>query len=235
MPTPHIEAGPDAFAELVLLPGDPLRAQEIAEGFFTDPVRVTAVRNMYGFTGTFAGKPVSVMGSGMGIPSMLIYATELVREYGVQRIVRVGTCGSVSPRLRLGDLFLASGAGTDSSVNRIRFKGYDLGATPSFDLLNRVYQKAVEHELPVQVGPVFSTDLFYAADPEQVSLLEQFGFLGIEMEAAGLYGLAMQEGFEALAVMVATDSLLTHESVSPEMRQSGPRNAIQVALEALLG
>lgn len=234
MATPHINAEKGDFAELVLLPGDPLRAEEIATTFFDAPRKVTSVRNMYGFTGSWKGQPVSVMGSGMGIPSMLIYATELVREFGVRRIVRVGTCGSVSADLELGDLFLASGAGTDSNVNRVRFGGYDLGAPASFPLLSAVHRQAENSGLPVRVGSVFSADQFYGSDDRLVPLLQKMGFLGVEMEAAGLYGLAMQERFEALAVLVATDHILSGEKVSAEQRQSGPGRAIEIVLDALL-
>ncbi|MDX1570598.1 MAG: purine-nucleoside phosphorylase [Xanthomonadales bacterium] len=234
MSTPHIKAERGDFAELVLLPGDPLRAEDIAKRFFDDPVQVNAVRNMYGFTGTYKGHRVSVIGSGMGIPSLLIYVTELVREFDVKRIVRVGTCGSVSARLDIGDLFLACGAGTDSSVNRIRFKGYDLGATASFDLLHRAYEEAGRQGIPIQVGNVFSTDLFYSADPDLVELLNEFGYLGVEMESAGLYGLAMREGFQALTVLSASDHLLQQKSISSEARARGPEQALRIVLDGLL-
>lgn len=235
MSTPHIEARKGDFAELVLLPGDPLRAKDIAERFLESPVQVNAVRNMFGYTGTYQGQPVSVMGSGMGIPSLLIYVTELVREFGVKRVVRVGTCGSVSDRLNIGDLFLACGAGTDSNVNRIRFKGYDLGPTASFQLLHRAYAEARRQEIPVQVGNVFSTDLFYSPDASLVKLLNEFNFLGVEMESAGLYGLAMQEGFQALTVLSASDHLL-HErpAISPQARARGPEQALRIVLDGLL-
>lgn len=234
MPTPHIQAQAGDFAELVLLPGDPLRAEDIANRFFTDPVRVNEIRNMYAYTGTYKGKPVSVMGSGMGIPSLLIYVTELVREFGVKRVVRVGTCGSVSEQLNLGDLFLACGAGTDSNVNRIRFKGYDLSPAASFELLSRVHAAAIRAGIPVQVGSVYSTDMFYGSDPSLTELLSRFNFLGVEMEAAGLYGLAMQEGFQALAVLTASDHLLRDEAISAEARQQGPEDAVRLVLESLL-
>ncbi len=234
MSTPHIEAEPGAFAELVLLPGDPLRAEQIADSFFDDVVRVNSVRNMYGFTGTYRGRRVSVMGSGMGMPSLLIYTTELIQQYGVKRVVRIGTCGSVSEKLRVGDLFLAHAAGTDSNVNRIRFQGYDLGASASFELLHRVYREAQRKAIPVQVGSVFSTDIFYTADSSLVELLQNFNYLGVEMESAALYGLAMQEGFQALTVLTASDHLLSHESVPSEVRQNAPERAVRLVLDGLL-
>lgn len=235
MSTAHIQAEPGDLAELVLLPGDPLRAQDIANRFLEDAVRVNEVRNMYAYTGTYAGHRVSVMGSGMGIPSLLIYVTELVREFGVRQVVRIGTCGSVSDKLGIGDLFLASGAGTDSNVNRLRFGGYDLGATASYELLSKVHKAATEADIPVRVGNVFSTDLFYSVDPGLTELLGRFGYLGVEMEAAGLYGLAMQEGFQALAVLTASDHLISNEAVSAEVRQRGPEAALRIVLDALAG
>ncbi len=234
MSTPHIEAEPGAFAELVLLPGDPLRAEHIATNYLSDVVRVNTVRNMYGFTGTYKGQPVSVMGSGMGMPSLLIYTTELVQQYGVKRVVRVGTCGSVSNKLGVGDLFLANAAGTDSNVNRIRFQGYDLGACASFELLYRVYHHALKNAIPVQVGSVFSTDIFYTADASLLETLQRFNFLGIEMESAALYALAMQEGFEALTVLTASDHLLHDESVSAEVRKNAPERTVRLVLDSLL-
>ena len=178
MSTHHIEAPAGAFAELVLLPGDPLRAAAIAERFFTDCEEINRIRNMLAFTGRYQSHPVSVMGSGMGIPSMTIYVTELVREYGVKRIVRVGTCGTVSREIAVGDLLLGIGGSTDSNVNRIRFGGYDLSATADFELLSRVYAAAKDQQIPVRVGNIFSTDIFYAADESLTGLLQKFDFAG---------------------------------------------------------
>ncbi len=234
MGTHHIEADPGAFAELVLLPGDPLRAKAIAERFFTDCREINRIRNMLAFTGTYQGHPVSVMGSGMGIPSMSIYVTELVREYGVERIVRVGTCGTVGRGVAVGDLLLGIGGSTDSNVNHTRFGGYDLSATADFELLNRVHALARERKVPVRVGNIFSTDLFYAADDQLTALLEKFDFAGIEMEAAGLYGLAMEMGFKALTVATVSDHLLTGAALPPEARQQAPDQAVRLVLDALL-
>lgn len=234
MGTHHIEAEPGAFAELVLLPGDPLRAQAIAERFFDDCRQVNRVRNMFAFTGTYHGHPVSVMGSGMGIPSMTIYVTELVREYGVERIVRVGTCGTVARNISVGDLLLGIGGSTDSNVNRTRFGGYDLSATADFELLSRVYNLARERGVAVRVGNIFSTDLFYAADEALNALLEKFDFAGIEMEAAGLYGLGLELKFKALTVATVSDHLLTGAALSSEARQRAPSQAVRLVLDALL-
>ncbi len=234
MGTHHIEAPDGAFAELVLLPGDPLRARAIAERFFDDCRQVSGIRNMLAFTGAYRHRPVSVMGSGMGIPSLSIYVTELVRDYGVKRIVRVGTCGTVAADIAVGDLLLGIGAGTDSSVNRIRFGGYDLAATADFEMLERVHREARAREIPVRVGNIFSTDLFYAADPELTGLLEKFGFAGIEMEAAGLYGLALELKFKALTVATVSDHLIRGEALPAKARQQAPDQAVELVLDALL-
>lgn len=233
MSTPHISAVPGAFAESVLLPGDPARARHVAETLLDDAVQVTAVRNMFGYTGTWKGRRVSVMGTGMGIPSCSIYATELVREYGVKRLVRVGTCGGVADALRLGDLVVALGAGTDSNANRLRFGGHDFAATADFGLLRAVVDAAAAAGVPLHVGNVFSTDLFYHPQADLVDLLACFGVLGIEMEAAGLYGVAAAHGVQALAVLAVSDHLRRNEHMTPEQREAGLDAMFRLVLDAV--
>ena len=235
MGTPHISAKPGDFAETVLLPGDPLRALHIATTLLDDAVEVTRVRAMGGYTGTWRGRRVSVMGTGMGIPSSSIYATELVREYGVKRLVRIGTCGGVADSLQLGDIVLGIGACTDSGVNRARFKGMDYAAVASYGLLAAVANEAQRQSIAVQVGNLFSADLFYGPDPTMVDTLAAMNILGIEMEAAGLYGLAAQSGAEALAVCAVSDHLRTHQSWSPEQRQLGVDAMVRLVLDAVVG
>ncbi len=235
MGTPHISAKPGDFAETVLLPGDPLRALHIANTLLDDAVEVTRVRAMGGYTGTWRGRRVSVMGTGMGIPSSSIYATELVREYGVKRLVRIGTCGGVADSLQLGDIVLGIGACTDSGVNRARFKGMDYAAVASYGLLAAVANEAQRQNIAVQVGNLFSADLFYGPDPSMVDTLAAMHILGIEMEAAGLYGLAAQYGAEALAVCAVSDHLRTHQSWSPEQRQLGVDAMVRLVLDAVVG
>jgi purine-nucleoside phosphorylase len=233
MSTPHISAVPGAFADTVLLPGDPARAKHVAETLLDDAVQVTAVRNMFGYTGTWKGRRVSVMGTGMGIPSCSIYATELVREYGVRRLVRVGTCGGVADALRLGDLVVALGAGTDSNANRLRFGGHDFAATADFGLLRAVVDAGVAAGVPLHVGNVFSTDLFYHPQADLVDLLARFGVLGVEMEAAGLYGVAAAHGVQALAVLAVSDHLRRNEHMTPEQREAGLDAMFRVVLDAV--
>lgn len=234
MSTPHINAAPGAFAELLLLPGDPLRARHIARTLLTGAVEVTNVRNMLGFTGEWKGMRVSVMGSGIGIPSSMLYATELIKDYGVRRVVRVGTCGGIALDAQLGDVVLALGAATDSSVNRLRFGGYDFAATASWPLLSRVAGQALPGGTAVRIGRVFSTDYFYHPDQRLLELLQRFGFLALDMETAGLYGVAAEQGTEALSVLTVSDHLIDGRHMSAEQRETGVDAMVRLVLDALM-
>lgn len=230
MTTPHINAEPGAFAETVLLPGDPLRARHIAEHYLEDCRQVTGLRNMLGYTGRWQGRPVSVMGSGIGIPSLSIYATELVQHYDVRQLIRVGTCGAVRDDLALGSLILAIGAGTDSLVNRQRFGGYDFPATCDIALLQQALQAARTLELNLHCGNIFSTDSFYAVDPALQPLVTAHGILAIEMESAGLYGLAAALGVRAMTLLAVSDHLLSGASMPAELRERSLDSLIRLAL-----
>jgi len=234
MATKHMNAEPGDFADTVLMPGDPLRAKYIAETFLDDARQVTDVRNMLGFTGRWRGEPVSVMAHGMGIPSASIYCTELIRDYGVQRLVRVGSCGAVKADVRLRDLVIAMAASTDSGVNRTRFGGWDLAAVGSFGLIRRAVEVAERRELRFHVGNVFSADLFYVPDPAVFDLMERFDIVGVEMETAGLYALAAEHRVEALAICTVSDQIRTGEALTPAERQTTFDEMISVALEAVL-
>ena len=234
MPTPHISAEPGAFAEAVLLPGDPLRARFIAENFLDDAGEVTAVRNMLGFTGSYRGMPVSVMGTGMGIPSASIYATELVKEYGVRRLVRVGSCGGLGDDIALRDIVLAAGACTDSQVNRARYGGQDFAAIADFGLLRAAADAAERAGVRVRVGNVHSADLFYDPRPTQLEMFARMGVLAIEMEAAGLYGVAAEHGARALGIMTVSDLVPSGEQTSSDERERTFGEMVTVALDALV-
>ncbi len=234
MATPHINAEPGDFADSVLMPGDPLRAKHIADSFLDDVRLVTDVRNMLGFTGTYGGRPVSVMAHGMGIPSASIYFTELFRNFGVRRIIRVGSCGTVHPSVGIRDLIIALGASTDSAVNRMRFGGFDLAPLASFRLLRAAVDVAEEKEVAYHVGNIFSAELFYPADPGQFDLLEKFDILGVEMETAGLYTLAAEHRAEALAVCTVSDNIRSGEALSSADRQTSFDEMIELALETVL-
>lgn len=234
MPTPHIEAQPGDYAEVVLMPGDPLRATYIAERFLADARPVNRVRNMAGFTGTYRGRPVSVQASGMGVPSIQIYATELARQYGVRRIVRVGSCGTVQDHVNLRDLVVALAAGTDSLVNRARFGGRDFPAVADWTLTRAVVEAAERAGATVHVGPVYTSDFFY--EPEgsaTMELLARYGILAVEMEAAGLYGVAAECGIAALTVATVSDHITRDEHLSVDERQSGFDTMISLVLDAV--
>lgn len=234
MTTPHIAANPGDFAETLLMPGDPLRARFIAEHYLDDVRQVTAVRNMLGYTGHYRGQRVSVMGSGMGIPSISIYATELYQQFGVRRIVRVGSCGAIASHLKLGDLVVAMGASTDSSVNRQRCGGHDFAAIASYPLLRRVVAEAERQGLALHVGNCFSTDQFYHPDGELLARWQRLGVLAVEMEAAGLYGVAAACGGEALALLTVSDHCtVAQPAMSPAQREQGLGQMVQLALDAL--
>ena len=234
MATKHINAGPGDFAPTVLMPGDPLRAEYIASKFFEGSRKVNDVRNMWGFTGQYKGTPVSVMAHGMGIPSASIYCTELISEYDVRRIIRVGSCGTVHPEVKLWDLIIAMGACTDSAVNRIRFGGYDLAPIASFELLRNSVKVAEDKEVRFHVGNVFSGDLFYTPDTEMFDLMEKYNILGVEMETAGMYTLAAEHRIEALGICTVSDNIRTGEALSSDERQTAFDEMIEVALETVV-
>lgn len=233
MPTPHIAAAADDFAEAVLLPGDPRRAEHIAKNFLTDAREVTSVRNMLGFTGTYEGMPVSAMGTGMGIPSASIYATELINEYGCRRLVRVGSCGGIVADIELRDVVVATGACTDSSVNRTRYGGWDFAATADFALARAAVDAAGDRGLHVRAGNVHSADLFYNPADAAFDVMERMGVLAVEMEAAGLYGIAAATGARALAICTVSDHVRTGAATSSQERERTFDDMVVIALEAL--
>lgn len=233
MSTPHINAADGAFAETILMPGDPLRAKYIAETFFDHAEEVTNVRNMLGYTGTYKGMRISSMGSGMGIPSASIYYKELITEYGAQNLIRVGSCGAVNTDIKLRDIIIAQGACTDSNINRTRFKGCDFSAIADFGLLEKTVAAARARDLPVRVGNVFSADLFYTPEPTMFDVMAKYGVLGVEMETAGLYGVAAEFGAKALAICTVSDIIPTGENISSDDRQHSFNEMIEIALNSL--
>lgn len=233
MATPHINAPEGAFAETVLMPGDPLRAKHIADTFLEDAVCVNTVRNMFGYTGTYQGKKVSVLGSGMGVPSMSIYATELVKFYGVKNIIRIGSCGALPLDVKVRDVVIGMGASTDSMVNRNRLGGLDFAAIASFSLLEKAVAAARAKDINVKVGNVFTSDLFYNPSETLFDTLEKYGVLAVEMEAAGLYGVAAEFGINALAIFTVSDHIRTGEALSAELRQTSFNEMVEVALGCL--
>ncbi|AWK84168.1 TPA: purine-nucleoside phosphorylase [Photobacterium damselae] len=231
MATPHINAEFGDFAETVLMPGDPLRAKFIAETYLEDAKEVCNVRNMFGYTGTYKGHKISVMGHGMGIPSCSIYVHELIKDFGVKNVIRIGSCGAVHDDVKLMDVIIGMGASTDSKVNRIRFNNHDFAAIADFHLLETAVSQARSQNVPVRVGNVFSADLFYSPEVDLFDKMEKLGILGVDMEAAGIYGVAAELGAKALTILTVSDHIKRGEKLSSEDRQKSFNDMMNVALE----
>jgi purine-nucleoside phosphorylase len=229
-----MNAAPGDFAETVLMPGDPLRARYIADNWFENPRRVTEVRNMWGYTGSYKGQPISVMAHGMGIPSASIYTTELIESYGVRRVMRVGSCGTTHPDVKLRDLVIAQGASTDSGVNRMRFGGYDLAALASFALVRKAVEAAEAEGVRYHVGNIFSADLFYTPDTAMFETMAKYNIYGVEMEAAGIFPIAAEHGVEALAICTVSDDIPSGAALTSDERATTFDEMINVALETAI-
>ena len=227
----HIAAKPGEIAGAVLLPGDPLRAKFIAETYLENAKQYTAVRNIFGYTGTYKGKPVSVQGTGMGIPSISIYIHELFEDYGVKRAIRIGTAGAIQESLKVRDIVLAMAASTDSGVNRGRFGSRSFAPTASWSLLKTAWDAAAAKGWTPAVGNVVCSDLFYHDDPDEWKIWAKYGALALEMESAELYTVAAKFGREALAILTISDHILTGEQTTSEERQSAFTRMMEVALE----
>ncbi len=226
----HIGAREGEIAETVLLPGDPMRARFVAENFLEDAHCYTEVRGMLGFTGTYHGKRVSIQGTGMGQPSMSIYATELIRDYGAKNLIRVGSCGSLTDNVKLKQLVFAMSASTDSAMNRVRFGQLDFAPCADFTLFDRCVQHARKQGVSFVAGNVISTDAFYSEDPDVWKIWAKYGVLAAEMEAAQLYTIAAGLGARALAIMTVSDSLVDGSGISSEERERGFGEMLKLAL-----
>ena len=230
----HIAAKAGEVAEVILLPGDPLRAKFIAENLLVGSKQYTDVRGILGFTGTYKGKKVSVQGTGMGIPSISIYVNELFSDYGVKRAIRIGTAGSIQKNLNIRDLVIAMTACTDSGANRIRFGGRDFAPAATFSLVKKAYETALERGWQAAVGAVVSTDMFYTEDPDEWKLWAKFGALALEMETSELYTLAAKYGRECLSLLTISDHIITHEVTTSEERQTTFTRMMEIALETAI-
>ena len=229
----HIEAKPGDIAPAVLLPGDPMRAKWIAETFLEDAVCYNRVRGMLGYTGTYKGQRVSVQGTGMGIPSALIYCHELINEYGVKKLIRVGSAGSYQPEIKLYDIVIAMAASSTSGINNSRFINADYSPTADFELFYKAATYAKEAGIPIKAGNVLSADEFYEDQPESYKQWADFGVLCVEMEAAGLYTIAAQHKVQALAILTISDSLVSKRKTSSEARERTFGTMIDIALNTL--
>ncbi|MBV1924072.1 MAG: purine-nucleoside phosphorylase [Flavobacteriaceae bacterium] len=229
----HIEAKKGEIAETVLLPGDPMRAKWIAETFLEDSFCYNDVRGMFGFTGTYKGKRVSVQGTGMGIPSAMIYCNELIKDYGVKKLIRVGSAGSYQKDVHIRDIVIAMAASTTSGINNSRFLNSDYSPTADFDLFMKAVDYAREKNIPIKAGNVLSADEFYEDDFNSFKKWADFGVLCVEMEAAGLYTIAAKYNVKALAILTISDSLVTKEETTSDERESTFNSMIEIALSTL--
>lgn len=234
--TPHINAAPASFAETVLMPGDPLRAKFIANTFLTDVVEVTNVRNMLGFTGYYKGERISVMGHGMGIPSVSIYAHELINDYHVKQLIRVGSCGAVSKDIELKDIILVNAASTGSRSNRLRFADYDYAAVPDFELLMRCWNTAKTLNTNVKVGGIFTNDFFYNDPDNLMPALQKMNILALDMESSALFAIAAEHRVKAMSILTVSDHMTVKQTqeITPEQRQTTFGNMITLALETAI-
>lgn len=233
MGTPHINAKDGAFAKTVLMPGDPKRAEWIAKTFLTDVEKVTDVRNIWGFTGYYNGKKISVMASGMGHPSIGIYSHELFTGYGVETIIRIGTCGSYQPNIKLFDVIVAIGSSTDSNWSaQFNLLGGTYSAIGDFDLAVKARDEARNKKIPVHVGQILSADVFYDDNPDAWKKWARLGVLGVEMESYALYTTAAKLGKKALCLLTVSDSFTDHSRIATvEERQLELAQMVKVALE----
>jgi purine-nucleoside phosphorylase len=228
----HIGAQPGEIAERVLMPGDPLRAKWIAETYLEDAKCCSTVRGMLGFTGRWRGVDVSVQGSGMGMPSCAIYAHELITEYGVKTLIRVGSCGALTEDLRLRDVVAASGASTDSNMNRMRFDGLiDYAPVADFPLLRTAVDVAERRGIQMHVGPIFAADAFYTDRPDLYDALADYGVLAVEMETAALYTIAARFRARALTVLTVSDHIKTGERTTAQEREQTFGQMVEIALD----
>jgi purine-nucleoside phosphorylase len=231
----HIGAKPGEIAERVLMPGDPLRAKWIAETFLDDATCYSTVRNMFGFTGTYHGVRVSVQGSGMGMPSCSIYTHELINEYGVNTLIRVGSCGALSESLKLRDVIAASASSTDSAMNRMRFDGLiDYAPVADFGLLRKAVEVAEHRGVPMQVGPILAADAFYSDRPDLYDTLADYGVLAVEMESAALYTIASRFRARALTILTVSDHIKTGERTTADEREQTFSEMVEIALATVV-
>ena len=230
--TVHIGAKPGEIAETVLMPGDPYRAKWAAETFLEDAVCVNQVRGMLGFTGTWKGHRVTIQGSGMGMPSLSIYANELIKDYGAKTLIRIGSCGGMQQNVGIRDVILAMTASTVSTPSRGIFRELNFAPCADYGLLAAAHAAARAKGTPIHVGGIYSSDIFYAERPDLDEQMQRHGILGVEMEAAELYILAARYGCRALAVLTVSDHLLTHEALPSEDRERSFGDMVEIALEA---
>lgn len=231
MATPHNGAKKGDIAETILLPGDPLRAKFIAETFLENPICYNTVRNMLGYTGTYKGKKVSVQGTGMGVPSISIYVTELITQYGVKNLIRIGSCGAMQADIKIRDIIMAQGSCTDSNVNRVRFNGLDYAPIADFGLMQKAWSAAKARGIELKAGNILTSDSFYGDNPDSWKLWAAYNVLAVEMETSALYTIAAKYRARALTLLTVSDSIVSHEETSAEERQNTFTAMMEIALD----
>lgn len=234
MSTPHINSKKNDFSDVVLMPGDPVRAKYIAEHYLDDYVQVNNTRLMLAYTGFYKNKKISIMSHGIGIPSASLYVRELILEYNVKKILRIGTCGTIRDDIKLRDIVISMGASTDSKFNRIRFNNHDFSAIADFNMLYKAVEAAKIMNIKVYVGNFFTTDSFYNDDKNMLNILKKYNILGIDMETSGIYAVAAELRAQALSICTVSDHILNNESLSSKDRESSFNNMINIALESIL-
>ncbi|MDO6610439.1 purine-nucleoside phosphorylase [Shewanella sp. 1_MG-2023] len=232
--TPHINASKGDFADTVLMPGDPLRAKFIAENYLSDVKQVCDVRNILGFTGTYKGQAISVMASGMGTPSMAIYANELINEFGVKQLIRVGSCGAIAEDIELRDIIVPNAASTGNAMNRARFAGYDYAAAPDFSMLKNCWDVAQSQSLELRVGNIFTSDFFYEDPDTLLPAMKTMNILAYDMESAALFTIAAKHRVKALSILTVSDHVIKGGELTTEERQSSFDNMMKLALETAI-
>jgi len=234
MSTPHINARKNDVADIVIMSGDPVRAKYISDHYLKNVIEINNLRLMFGFTGYYKNRRISVMSHGMGIPSCAIYITELITEYNVKNIIRVGTCGAIRNDVNLRDIVIGMGASTDSKFNRLRFNDNDFSAIADFTLLYNIAESARKLDIKINIGNLFTTDCFYSQDKQILDVLDRYGFWGIEMETAGIYSIAAEYGIKAVSICTITDHLKKKIKIKSKDRESTLDEMIQIALESTL-
>ncbi len=233
--TTHIGAQPGDIAETVLLPGDPYRAKWAAEKFLTAPRLINETRGMLGYTGTYQGNPVTIHGSGMGMPSLSIYANELIRDFGAKTLIRIGSCGAMQPHVNLRDVILAMTASSLSTPSSSIFRELNFAPCADWSLLQAAVAASKKHQTPTHVGGIYSSDTFYDERPDLNREMTRHGILGVEMEAAELYNLAARHGVRALAILTVSDHLLTEQALPSDQRETSFGDMVEIALQAAFG
>lgn len=234
MSTPHIHSKKNDFSDIVLMSGDPLRVKYIAENYLENYLQINSTRLMLGYTGFYKKRKISVMSHGIGMPSASLYVKELITEYNVKKIIRIGTCGAVKDDIKLRDIVISMGACTDSKINRIKFKNHDFCAIADFDMICKTVKVAKKMNLHTYVGNFFTTDLFYNDDKEMLNVLKKYNILGVDMETSGIYSVASEFGVKALAICTVSDHIVKKERLSSKEREFSFNDMIKISLESIL-